>query len=275
MRNRWLGQILLFVYGILIILPLAWVVSSSLKTGGDILASPWTLPASPQWQNFSNAWSDPQRPLGPAFVNSIVVTIFTLLFLIPIGSMAAYIFAKFPFRGSKLLFTAFLGGMMFPQFLTIIPLFKMVQGLGLLNTMTGLVIVYIAYSLSFTVFVLHGFFEALPNELMEAAALDGCSDHATFWRVMLPLAKPGIIVVAIFNAIGFWNEYSLSLVLFSQGKDTTLPVRIADMATARQYQSDWGALFAGVVIVIAPILIVYWIFKDKIQEAMVAGAIKG
>lgn len=275
MRNRWLGQILLFVYGILIILPLAWVVSSSLKTGGDILASPWTLPASPQWQNFSNAWSDPQRPLGPAFVNSIVVTIFTLLFLIPIGSMAAYIFAKFPFRGSKLLFTAFLGGMMFPQFLTIIPLFKMVQGLGLLNTMTGLVIVYIAYSLSFTVFVLHGFFEALPNELMEAAALDGCSDHATFWRVMLPLAKPGIIVVAIFNAIGFWNEYSLSLVLFSQGKDTTLPVRIADMATARQYQSDWGALFAGVVIVIAPILIVYWIFKDKIQEAMVAGAVKG
>lgn len=275
MLNRWLGQLLLAVYGALIVLPLAWVIGSSLKSGPDILASPWKLPSAPQWSNFVNAWSDPQNALGPAFLNSVIVTVFTLLFLIPIGAMAAYVFAKYPFRGSKWLFSAFLAGLMFPQFLTIVPLFNLVLNLGLLNSMTGLVIVYVAYSLSFTVFVLHGFFEALPKELMEAAALDGCSDHRTFWKVMFPLARPGVIVVAIFNAIGFWNEYSLSLVLFSKNGNTTLPVKIADMATARQYQSDWGALFAGVVIVIVPILLLYWIFKEKIQEAMVAGAVKG
>ncbi|MFN8221512.1 MAG: carbohydrate ABC transporter permease [Fimbriimonadales bacterium] len=273
--SHWLGRALLLAYGIVIVLPLAWVLVSSVKKGADILASPWTLPASPQWQNYVNAWADPQRPLGPAFVNSMVVSVFTLLFLLPIGAMAAYVFAKYPFRGSKLLFGLFLGGMMFPQFLTIVPLFKLMQSMHLLNTMSGLVIVYIAYSLSFTVFVLHGFFEALPNELMEAAAIDGCTDHATFWKVMLPLAKPGLIVVAIFNAIGFWNEYSLALVLYSHGGQTTLPVRIADMATARQYQSDWGALFAGIVIVVVPILVVYWLFKDRIQQAMTAGAVKG
>lgn len=269
------GKILLLLYAIVIIGPLIWVLASSIKPAGEIMASPWSLPSSPAWSNYVRAWTDPERPLGPAFVNSMIVSGLTLVFLLPIGAMAAYVLSRFKFKGNGLVFGIFLGGMMFPQFLTIVPLFKLLAGLGLLNTISGLTTVYVAYSLSFTIFVLHGFFKALPNELAEAAAIDGCGEHATFWKVMLPLARPGVLVVAIFNAIGFWNEYSLALVLFSQGGQTTLPVRIAEMATARQYQSDWGAMFAGVVIVIAPVLIAYWLFRSKIQEAMVAGAVKG
>lgn len=269
-----LGRGALVVYGVVVLLPLVWLLVSSLKTGAQILASPWSLPTSPQFQNFVNAWSDPQRPIGPAFLNSAIVTVCTLLILIPIGAMAAYVLAKHPFRGSRVVLGLFMSGLMFPHFLTIVPLFKLVQSMGLLNTMSGLVLVYVAYSLSFTIFVLYGFFEGLPNALIEAATLDGCSHSEAFWKVMFPLVKPGVIVVAIFNAIGFWNEYSLALVLFSSGGRTTLPVRIADMATARQYESDWGALFAGVVIVVVPILLAYWFFRDRIQTAMTAGSVK-
>jgi N-acetylglucosamine transport system permease protein len=151
----------------------------------------------------------------------------------------------------------------------------MLRQWGLLDTLVGLVLVYVAYSLSFTVFVLTGFFHALPDELAEAAMLDGCGHAGTFWRVMLPLARPGLIVVGIFNAIGLWNEYGLALVLLSSPQNRTLPLGVANLTMTQQYQSDWGALFAALVIVMLPVLVVYWLFKERIQEAMLAGAVKG
>ena len=145
----------------------------------------------------------------------------------------------------------------------------------MLDTKSGLVLVYVAYSLSFTVFVLTGFFQALPGELAEAAMMDGCGHARTFWRVMLPLAKPGLIVVGVFNAIGLWNEYGLALVLLSRDENRTLPIGIANLVMTQHYESDWGALFAGMVIVMLPVLAVYWLFRDRIHEVMLAGAVKG
>jgi N-acetylglucosamine transport system permease protein len=129
--------------------------------------------------------------------------------------------------------------------------------------------------LSFTIFVLTGFFQALPNELAEAAQIDGCGHYMTFSRIMLPLAKPGLIVVGIFNAIGLWNEFPLANILINEEANRTLPLQVVEMATAQQYSSDWGALFAGLVIVTLPVMGVYWIFRDKIHETMLAGAVKG
>lgn len=256
-----------------ILLPLAWVVLSSLKSGAEITGSPWSLPATPQWQNFAHAWSE--AGIGGAFVNSLVVTLGTLAILLPSGAMAAYVFAKYPFPGSKALFGGFLGGMMFPHFLVIVPLFFLLRSMGLLDTKTGLTLVYIAYSLPFTIFVLTGFFQTVPNELGEAAMMDGCGHTRTFWQVMLPLARPGLIVVGIFNAIGLWNEYGLALVLVPSESNRTLPLGIANLTTTQQYQSDWGALFAGLVIVMLPMLAVYWLFRDRIHETVLAGAVKG
>jgi N-acetylglucosamine transport system permease protein len=263
----------LALFALTIVIPLLWVIVTSLKGNPEIFASPWGMPRSPQWQNYTNAWTT--EGIGPAFKNSAVVAIFTLVILIPVGAMAAYIFAKYPFRGSKSLFGMFLGGMMFPNFLIVIPLYFLLQSMHLYDTLTGLVISYVAYSLSFTIFVLTGFFQALPNELAEAAQLDGCNHFSTFTRIMLPLAKPGLIVVGIFNAIGLWNEYPLAKVLLNSTEKRTLPLTIVDMATAQQYSSDWGALFAGLVIVMLPVMAVYWVFRDKIHETMLAGAVKG
>ncbi len=262
----------LLLFAATIVVPLVWVLVTSLKSGPEIFASPWSLPAHPQWQNYSNAWRE--GGIGHYFFNSVLVTVATLVILLPVGAMAAYAFARFPFRGSRTLFAAFLGGMMFPNFLVIVPLFFLLRNLHLLDTKQGLVLVYVAYSLSFTIFVLTGFFQNLPGELAEAAMIDGAGHAKTFWRVMLPLARPGLLVVAIFNAIGLWNEYSLALVLVSSDENRTLPLGIANLMMVQHYQSDWGALFAGLVIVMLPVMAVYAVFKDKIHQTMLAGAIK-
>lgn len=271
--KRVLSSAGLFVFVLLVVLPILWVLYSSFKPGSQIVGSPWSLPTSIQWVNYAHAWNE--AGIGHAFVNSLVVTISTLVILLPAGAMAAYVLAKFPFKGSNLIFGTFLGGMMFPQFLVIVPLFFLMQTLHLLDTRVGLILVYVAYSLSFTIFVLFGFFQTLPNELAEASMLDGCTDSMTFWRVMLPLARPGLIVVGIFNAIGLWNEYGLALVLVSSQENQTLPLGLANLTMTEQYQSDWGALFAGLVIVMLPTLVVYWIFRDRIHDTMLAGAVKG
>ncbi len=262
----------LLLLGALVVLPLLWVLVASLKSSREVVSSPWALPASPQWSNYAKAWSE--AGIGSYFVNSVVVTVGTLAILLPVGAMAAYVLAKHPFRGSRTIFGAFLGGMMFPNLLVIVPLFVLLTQIHLIDTKLGLVAVYVAYSLSFTIFVLTGFFQTLPDELGEAAALDGATDAGTFWRVMLPLARPGVLVVAIFNAIGLWNEYNLAKVLIQTEPNTTLPLGLERLTMTQHYQSDWGALFAALVLVMAPMLALYWPFREKIAETMVAGAIK-
>lgn len=266
----WIGTVL-FVLTVLV--PLVWVVYSSIKSSPEILASPWSLPSAPQWNNYVKAWNESR--IGSYFWNSLYVCLVTLLILVPISAMASYIFAKHPFKGSNLIFGTFLGGMMFPQFLVIVPLYLLMLQLKMLNTHHGLIIVYVAFSLPFTVFVLTGFFQQLPDELGEAAMIDGCTDAGTFWRIMLPLARPGLIVVTIFNIIGLWNEYNLALVLLNTKDRFTLPLGLANLSNTNQYTSDQGAMFAAIVIVMVPVLLIYWLLKEKIQQAMLAGAVKG
>lgn len=263
----------LALFAVTVLLPLVWIIYSSLKSSAEIAASPWGRPTVLHWENFAKAWND--AGIGVNFVNSAIVTVCSLAILLPIGAMAAYIFAHYPFSGSKFLFGTFIGGMMIPQFLAIVPLFMLMGSLGLLDTKTGLILVYVAYSLGFTIFVLTGFFQTLPKELTEAAMIDGCGHARAFWRVMFPLAKTGLIVVGIFNGIGLWNEYSLALVLMNSDAQRTLPLGIANLAMTEHYAGDWGALFAGLVIVMIPVMVVYWIFRDKIHETMLAGALKG
>lgn len=271
--RRWFVNLFLLLFALSVILPIVWMLLTSLKSSPEIFASPWALPHSPQWNNFSRAWNE--AGIAHYFLNSLLVTGATLIILLACGSTAAYVFALYPFRGSRWLFTAFAAGMMFPSFLTIVPLFFLLQRLQLLDTRTGLTLIYVAYSLPFTVFVMTGFFQSLPRELLDAAFIDGCSHAGAFWRVMLPLARPGLLVVAIFNAIGLWNEYPLALVTISSEELRTLPLGIANLVMVEHYQSDWGALFAALVIVMAPVMLGYWVFRDHIHRTMVAGALKG
>ncbi len=271
--------LILVAYAVLVAYPLAWVVIASLRRSSEISQDPWGLPLEPQWGNYVKAWVGDALSgdlgLAQAFLNSALVTVVSMVFLLLISAMAAYVLARFVFRGSGVLYNIFLFGMMFPVFLGVIPLYLLLNRMGLLNTYAGLIVAYVAYSLSFTIFILTGFFKTLPGELAEAGAIDGCSRWGVFWRIMLPLARPGLITAGIFDAIGLWNEYPLALVIMTENDRITLPLAIANLAQKQHYQTDWGALFAGLVIVMAPTLVGYILFQRRITAGLTAGAVKG
>jgi N-acetylglucosamine transport system permease protein len=266
-------QVPLAAYAIVVILPILWLVSSSLKTDLEIFTKPWALPAVPQWGNFGRAWV--QASIGRYFLNSVLVTVISVALILLISAMAAYVLARFVFRGRSLLHNTFLFGMMFPVFLGIVPLYLLLSRLRMLDNYFGLITVYVAYSLSFTIFVLTGFFKTLPGELAEAGLIDGCSQIGVFFRIMLPLAKPGLITAGIFNLFGIWNEYPLALVIIANDRLWTLPLGLAKLTMQQQYETDYGALCAALVIVTVPVMVAYVLFQRKITAGLTAGALKG
>lgn len=260
-------------YAVIVVYPMFWLIATSFKDSWGIFKNPWALPEKMNWINFYNAWVKAQ--LGHKFLNSLIVDVSALFFILFLSANAAYVLARFDFPGNKVIFYLFLSGMALPVFMLIIPLFILMQQLHLLNTRIGLIVVYTVYSLSFTIFVLRGFFRTLPQELAEAALIDGCSPFGVYWKIMLPLAKPGLVTAGIFVFIGLWNEYPLALVLCNLDRLQTLPLGIASLTMTLKYQSDWGALFAGLTIVVIPTVIIYSLFQKQIQAGLTAGAVKG
>ena len=218
-------------------------------------------------------WNEAQ--IGDFFWNSIFVTVSTLLLQLFLGSMASYSLAKYQFRGSNLIYYAFLAGLMFPIFLGLVPLFFLMKSMHLLNSHLGLILVYAAFGLPFTIFVLTAFFRTIPSTIMEAGIVDGCTHFRLYWSVMLPLAKPGIVTVGIFTFISIWNEYILALILLSSSHLRTLPLGIAVLQFVQFYEVDFGTLFAGLVIVMLPTLLCYIILQNQITKGITVGAVKG
>ena len=272
-----LGRAVLYLillgYAAVVVLPMIWLFYTSLKNNREIFASAWKLPETAHWENFAHAWV--RGGIGRYFFNSVFVTVVSVALIILVSAMAAYALTRFPFRGNRAIFYAFLAGLMIPTQLALIPLFFLINGMGLLDTYAGLILVYVAFSLPFTIFVLSGFFRTLPHELAEAAVIDGCTQIQAFWRVMLPLAKPGLITVAIFNFLGIWNEYLFALVLISSERLRTLPLGLANLLMVSHYESDWGALFAGLVMVMLPALLAYSLLQGQLTKGITVGALKG
>ncbi|MEV0129424.1 carbohydrate ABC transporter permease [Dactylosporangium sp. NPDC050688] len=268
-----IGHIFLAVWALLILLPLAWVFLASFKNTTEIFAAPWTLPAELRWENWSRAWT--KAHVGRYVLNSVLVVTVSTAGTILLSSMAAYVLARYRFWGNRLIYFLFVAGIAFPPFLAVVPLFFVVKNFGLLNTYSGLILVYIAYSLPFTIFFLTSFFRSLPNSVAEAATIDGASHTRLFFSVMLPMAKPGLISLTIFNLIGQWAQYLLPLVLMAGAKDKwVLTQGIADISTAAGYEADWSGLFAALTISILPMIVIYMIFQRQIQAGLTAGAVK-
>ena len=275
--GAWAGRAVLYLvlvgYAAVVILPMVWLLYTSLKNNEEIFRSAWQLPGRAHWENFAYAWG--RARIGDYFANSLLVTLVSVALILLVSAMAAYVLARFPFRGHRALFYAFLAGLMVPTQLALVPLFFLVNAIHLLDTYTGLILVYIAFSLPFTIFVLTGFFRTLPHELAEAALIDGCTHPQAFWRVMLPIAKPGLVTAAIFNFLGIWNEYLFALVLISSERLRTLPLGLANLLMVTHYESNWGALFAGLVMVMIPTLVVYALLQGQLTKGITAGALKG
>ncbi len=267
------AHLVLGVWGLLVAYPFLWMVITSFKADQEIFFSPWSLPAALRWDNFVRAWTD--AAIGRYFLNSLIVVVGSLALTLLMSSMAAYVLARFSFPGNRVVYYLFLLGLMFPVFLALVPLFFVVSNLGLLGTYQGLILVYTAYSLPFSVFFLHGFFRTLPGEVAEAATIDGASPYRVFFQIMLPLAQPGLVAVGIFNFLGQWNQFILPLVLMPNPDRYVLSQGLAFLAIQRGYESDWSALFAGLTITMVPTLVVYVLFQRRVQQGLTVGALKG
>ncbi|MCX4790039.1 carbohydrate ABC transporter permease [Streptomyces sp. NBC_01221] len=262
----------LIIWAILVVLPLLWAVMASFKTDDSILSTPWSLPDKLHFENWSRAWS--QAHMSDYFFNTVVVVGCSLVGTLLLGSMAAYVLARFDFPGNRFLYYLFIGGMSFPIILALVPLFFVMNNMGLLNTRHGLIMVYIAYSLPFTVFFLTSFFRSLPSSVAEAAMIDGASHTRTFFQVMLPMAKPGLISVGIFNFLGQWNQYMLPTVLNTDPNHRVLSQGLVELANSQGYKGDWSGLFAGLVMAMLPVLAAYIIFQRQVVAGLTAGAVK-
>jgi N-acetylglucosamine transport system permease protein len=200
------------------------------------------------------------------------------------GAMAAYVLARYKFVGNRFFYYLFVSGLAFPTFMALAPLFGILQniknpvtGHNLLGTYTGLVLVYIAYSLSFTVFFLVAFFRTLPHEIEEAATVDGAGHIRRFFQIMMPMARSGLISITIFNIVGQWNQYLLPVVVMSGAgaeKKWVLTQGIADISIQAGYHAEWSTLFAALTLSILPMIVVYAIFQRQIQAGLTAGAVK-
>ncbi|WP_416418021.1 carbohydrate ABC transporter permease [Paenarthrobacter aromaticivorans] len=261
----------LTIWSLIVILPLLWTFMSSFKTSSEIFASPFALPSQWRFDNYVKAWSE--AGIGSYFLNSVIVVGSALVIVMVLGAMCAYVLARYTFPGSRAIYYLMLAGLTFPIFLAMVPLFFVLKNIGLLNTLPGLIIVYVGFALPFTVFFLFSFFKSLPHEITEAAALDGAGEWRTFFQVMLPMAKPGLASVAIFNFLGLWNQFLIPVSINAAGP-RVLSQGLAAFAGQMGYAVDFGALFAAVTVTVVPVLIVYVIFQRQLQGSVSQGTSK-
>ncbi len=261
----------LSIWSLIVILPLLWTFMSSFKSSSEIFASPFALPTVWHFDNYIRAWTS--AGIGSYFLNSVIVVGFALVIVMTLGAMCAYVLARYTFPGSRAIYYLLLAGLTFPIFLAMVPLFFILRNIGLLNTLPGLILTYVGFALPFTVFFLFSFFKTLPHEITEAAAIDGAGEWRTFFQVMLPMAKPGLASVAIFNFLGLWNQFLIPVSINAAGP-RVLSQGLAAFAGQMGYAVDFGALFAAVTVTVVPVLIVYVIFQRQLQGSVSAGTMK-
>ena len=263
--------IFLILLAIIYIVPLLWVLITSLKDDSTLMLSPWAMPASIEWGNYEFAWT--KGHLGTAMLNSLIVCTTTLVVSMLFGAMAAFAIAKLRWKLSKLTMYYFLIGMMIPIHTILIPLFVQFSGWKMSNTLIGIIIPYITFSLPITIYIMVGFFEGIPNELFEAACIDGCSVYKMFSTVAIPLAKTGFMVTGLMSFVSNWNELLLAMVFISNEAKKTLPVSLTKFVGP--YHTNYCQMFAAIMIAIVPTIIAYVAFANQIVEGLTAGAVKG
>ncbi|MFN8450420.1 MAG: carbohydrate ABC transporter permease [Anaerolineae bacterium] len=275
-RFHWLRVLPSYVFlggwSLFTILSIAWVVLASLKTNRDVFRKPFDIPPDPQFVNYERVWLN--SDVGQGFLNSLVIVGISVILILLVSSPASYVLSRAKFRGRGLLTMIYIAGIGVPYPLLFIPLFALLAGLKLINSIPGLILVYVSLSIPFTVYILTGFFSSLPQELEDAAVIDGCNDFDVFRRVMLPLASPGIITAAIFNFIGLWNEFQLALIFIQDPDKRPLSLSLYSLKNAMTYSGDWAGLFAGVVIVIVPTIILFIWLSERMISGITLGSVK-
>lgn len=250
--------------------PFLWVATMSLRTTAEIFKDPYGIPSPAHWEKFVDAWT--KANYSTYFWNSTVVVVIAVVLVTVIGSMAAHCLARYRFRGNRVVRFLILSGLVLPPQLVILALFQILLDLSLYNTLTGLVVVYVATHIAMTVYILEGFFAQIPQDLFDAARMDGYSDFEIFWRVTVPVGAPAIFTTVTLNFIILWNEFLFAVVLLTDDAKRTLPLGI--MHFTGSHQLDVGMVATGLMIAILPIILIYAVFSETMIKGMTAGAIR-
>ena len=264
-------HIFLLTIAVSCIFPFLWMIGSSLKTQSTIFSDVSLIPRQMHWENYYIAWKE--GGFGRYFLNSIFYTTAVVLGIIVVSSLAAYAFSRFNFRGKNLMFYAFMAAMMIPIPGSFVPLYVLLNKLHLRNTQLGYILCMINVGLSTSIFLFKTFFDKMPRELEDAARIDGCTKFGIWWNVALPLAKPVLAVVVVFNALNVWNEYLLALLIFDSR--SLMPLQVALMTFQGEYITRYHLLMAGLTITAIPIIIVYCLMQKYIVKGVTQGAIVG
>jgi len=276
MQLRRLDYLQLLVYAVLltyaavVLYPLFVLFMQSFKSTRDIFTQPFALPGSLDLQNYRDAWASGNFRLY--FLNSIVITSFSVLGTLLLASMTGFVLNRYQFRLRPLVVLFLLSGIMIPAQLAILPLYLLLRSLFLLDTHAGLILVYIAGNLSFSTFLLLPFFQALPKELDDAARVDGCSAFGLYWHILLPLVRPGLAAVGIWNFVGVWNDFFFPLVFTSSPSLRTVPLGLSTFFG--EYGVQWNLLFAALSIAVTPLMVAYALFSRHFMRGLIAGAVK-
>ncbi|MGP3915012.1 carbohydrate ABC transporter permease [Nonomuraea sp. 10N515B] len=281
--RRTLTYVLVTAIALAIAVPVAWVLVASLKQKSEFFGSPWALPEGLHLQNYVDAFVTAR--MGQYFFTSVLVTLLGLVFVLAVSVPAAYVIARYEFRGRALVEVALLAGLFVNVNYIVVPIFLMLVGWdrALVDVLPGgffidnpgvLSLVYAATSIPFTIYLLTAYFRSIPAEYEEAAALDGASRVRIMTRVMLPMARPALTTVILFNFLAYWNDFIIALTLLP-GEGKTLQVGLLNLMTAQKAAADYGRLYAGMVIVIVPVLIFYALIQRRLIEGMASGGVKG
>src|SRR5699024_6847009 len=287
MRTETLFKLFIYValigLAVSIIIPVAWVFLASIKENAEFYENPWSLPEGFHFQNFAEAFVEAN--MGQYLWNSVLVTVVALAVLLIVALPAAYVLSRFTFLGSKFLNAFVKAGLFINVSYIAVPIFLMLLGWDttlknvfdngfFLDNRVILAIIYASTALPFTIFLLSSYFETLPSDFEDAASIDGAGYFRTMFKVMLPMAKPSIIIVVLFNFLLFWNEYILALTIMP-GENKTLPVGLLNLLAAERAAVNYGPMYAGMVIVMLPTLILYIIVQKRLTQGMTVGGVKG
>ncbi|MDE6943769.1 MAG: carbohydrate ABC transporter permease [Lachnospiraceae bacterium] len=272
------GYIILTLWVLFTFVLLGWVVGASFSTSKEIFSGGvFKFETGIHLENYVKAWSTSN--VSVFFLNSLVYATISCILLIVICAPAAYVLARFTFLGNKLIQNGFVAAMGVPATMIVLPLFGLVAGWNILNVSLAnravLIFLYVGINVPYTTIFLLTFFSNLSKSFEEAAAIDGCPPMKTFWKIMLPMAQPGIITVTIFNFINVWNEYFMSLIFANSDKVKSVAIGLYGMINSMRYTGDYAGMFAAVVIVFLPTFILYVFLSEKIIAGVTGGGVKG
>ena len=276
--------LVLGVLAVVILVPVLWVMVASVKETAEHYGSPWALPSHIHWQNFADAWT--KANMGGYMLHSVLITALALIILLLVALPASYCLARFKFVGRKFLRTCFMAGLFINVNYIVVPIYlmlsdgdkwlKSVMGIKfLLNNHIIVAVVYAATALPFTIYLLSSYFSTLPHDFEEAAYIDGAGYFKTMRQVIFPMAMPSIITVILFNFLSFWNEYIIIKTLVTDRDMWTLPAGLLNLMQAQQSAAEYGPMYAGLVLVMLPVLLLYICVQKNLTKGMTVGGLKG